>query len=82
MQYEAPHSAGFFYRQMSKGTMPGISRSTCMTRRSDSKQQTYSAEKARQGEIILRTPLRRFIFIAGLAGMVILAIVLSVFSYH
>lgn len=62
--------------------MPEISRSTCMNRRSDSEQKTYSAEKARQGEIILRTPLRRFIFIAGLVGMVILAIVLSVFSYH
>jgi hypothetical protein len=53
-----------------------------MTRRSDSEQKNYSAEKVRQGEIILRTPLRRFIFIAGLAGTVILAIVLSVLSYH
>jgi len=31
------------------------------------------ADKARQGEIILRTPFRRAVFIAGLAGAVILA---------
>jgi hypothetical protein len=30
------------------------------------------AEKARGGEIILRTPLRRAIFIGGLAGAVVL----------
>jgi hypothetical protein len=35
------------------------------------------AEKARGGEIILRTPLRRAIFIAGLAGAVVLALVLA-----
>jgi hypothetical protein len=44
--------------------------------------QPYPAEKARGGEIILRTPLRRIIFIAGLAGAVLLAIVLSVFAWH
>src|SRR5437660_6997896 len=32
----------------------------------------YPAEKARGGEIILRTPLRRAIFIGGLAGAVVL----------
>lgn len=34
-----------------------------------------SAEKARQGEIILRTRTRLVIFFAGLAGAVILAVV-------
>ena len=37
----------------------------------------YPAEKARGGEIILRTPLRRAIFIGGLAGAVALALVLA-----
>jgi hypothetical protein len=37
----------------------------------------YPADKARGGEIILRTPARRAIFIAGLAGAVVLALVLS-----
>jgi len=42
----------------------------------------YPAEKARGGEIILRTSGRRIIFIAGLAGAVLLAILLSVFASH
>jgi hypothetical protein len=42
----------------------------------------YPAEKARGGEIILRAPLRRIIFIAGLAGAVVLAVLLSVFAWH
>ena len=37
----------------------------------------YSAQDVRGGEIILRTPARRLIFIAGLAGFVILVLVLS-----
>ncbi len=39
----------------------------------------YPAEKARSGEIILRTPLRRTIFIAGLVGIVVLLILLRIF---
>ena len=39
------------------------------------------AERARQGEIVLRTPLRRAVFIAGLAGAVILAAILVVVSW-
>lgn len=35
-----------------------------------------SAERARQGEIVLRSRLSRLIFIAGLAGAVILGLVL------
>jgi hypothetical protein len=37
--------------------------------------EAYPAEKARQGEIILRRPWQRVVFIAGLAGAVILALV-------
>jgi hypothetical protein len=39
--------------------------------------QSYPAEKARGGDIILNTPLRRGLFVAGLAGAVALALVLS-----
>jgi uncharacterized membrane protein YdcZ (DUF606 family) len=39
----------------------------------------YPAEKARGGEIILNTPARRWIFIAGLVGAVLLVLVLSLF---
>jgi hypothetical protein len=37
--------------------------------------QNYPAEKARQGEIILKTPLQRIIFIGGLAGMLVIGLV-------
>jgi hypothetical protein len=37
----------------------------------------YPAEKARGGRIILKTPLQRGIFIAGLVGAVILVLVLA-----
>jgi hypothetical protein len=40
-------------------------------------QAPYPAEKARGGEIILDTPLRRTIFIAGLVGAVVLALILA-----
>jgi hypothetical protein len=36
----------------------------------------YPAEKARGGVIVLRTPLRRAIFIAGLVGIVVLLLLL------
>lgn len=38
---------------------------------------TFSGRDVRQGEIILRTPLRRAIFIIGLVGVVIVAFLLS-----
>jgi hypothetical protein len=38
---------------------------------------TISAEDARSGEIILRTRARRAIFIAGLVGFVLLALILA-----
>jgi hypothetical protein len=37
----------------------------------------YPADKARQGEIILRSRWQRALFIAGLTGAVILALVLT-----
>jgi hypothetical protein len=36
---------------------------------------TYPAHKAQQGDIVLRTPARRAIFIAGLIGALILALI-------
>jgi len=39
--------------------------------------QSYPAEKARGGEIILNTPLKRGLFVTGLAAAVALALVLS-----
>jgi hypothetical protein len=38
----------------------------------------YPAEKARQGESILRSKLQRFIFIAGLAGIVVFAFLVAI----
>jgi hypothetical protein len=38
----------------------------------------YPAEKARQGEIVLKTRLQRAVFIAGLAGLVVLALLINV----
>ena len=40
----------------------------------------YPAEKARGGESILRTKARKAIFIAGLAGCVLLALLVSLFA--
>lgn len=39
--------------------------------------QGYPAYKARQGEVILKTRLQRAIFIAGLAGLFVAAVVMS-----
>jgi hypothetical protein len=41
-------------------------------------QKPYPAEKARGGEIILNTPGRRAIFLTGLIGAVVLAVVLMI----
>ncbi len=55
-----------------------------MAKKPDPKQrrQTIGAQDARQGEIILRTRARRIIFIAGLAGVVVLALLVSVFGFR
>jgi hypothetical protein len=49
--------------------------------RSQPTSQVIPAARARQGEIILRTPLRRAVFVAGLVGAVILAILIAVWTY-
>lgn len=41
-----------------------------------------SEEKARQGYIALRKPWQRAVFIAGLAGFVILAVAVRFFAWH
>lgn len=41
--------------------------------------QPYVAEKARGGEIVLKKPLQRWVFIAGLVGAVLLVLILSLF---
>jgi hypothetical protein len=41
-------------------------------------QKPYPAEKARGGEIILNTPARRAIFLTGLIGAIVLAVVLMI----
>jgi hypothetical protein len=43
-------------------------------------QEPYPAEKARGDEIILNTPARRLIFIAGFVGIAVLLIVLGIFA--
>jgi hypothetical protein len=45
-------------------------------KKSESDPAGYPAEKARQGEIILRTRLQRIIFIAGLVGCALLVLIL------
>ncbi len=51
-----------------------------MASNGDREQMTYPAEKARQGEIILRTPLHRMIFLAGLVGIVLVAALWVIFA--
>jgi hypothetical protein len=41
-------------------------------------QKPYPAEKARGGEIILNTSARRAIFLTGLIGAVVLAVILMI----
>lgn len=45
-----------------------------MTNNENIKPKTYPAEKARQGEIILRQPWQRIVFAAGLIGLVVFAV--------
>jgi hypothetical protein len=42
--------------------------------------QTYSAERTRQGEIVLRSRAARLIFIAGLVGAIVLGFALLVYG--
>jgi hypothetical protein len=41
---------------------------------------THPAEKVRGGEIILKTKARKTIFIVGLAGCMVLALLISLFA--
>ncbi|HLH11575.1 MAG TPA: peptide ABC transporter permease [Methylovirgula sp.] len=45
------------------------------------RQIAYPAEKARQGEIILKTRTRRMIFLAGLVGIVLIAALWFAFGH-
>jgi hypothetical protein len=40
----------------------------------------YPAEKARQGEIILRRPWQRYIFFGSLAAIVVLLLILRILA--
>ena len=42
----------------------------------------YSAQQVRQGDIVLRKPWQRRVFIAGLVATVVLAIVLMLVGAH
>lgn len=42
----------------------------------------YPAEKARGGEIILRQPWQRWVFIGGLVGIFVLLVVLRLIVQH
>jgi hypothetical protein len=48
-----------------------------MVREGPAQPTPYPAEKARGGEIILKSPARRAIFVAGLIGTVVLVLVLA-----
>ena len=48
---------------------------------SDPRQPIYRDQDARQGEIILRTRTRRIIFIAGLVGAVLLALISTILMH-
>jgi len=47
-----------------------------MVREGPAQPAPYPAEKARGGEIILRTPLRRMIFLGWLIGVAVIALAL------
>jgi hypothetical protein len=51
-----------------------------MVREGPAQPPPYPAEKARGGEIILRTPLRRMVFIGGLIAVAAVALVLAVWG--
>jgi hypothetical protein len=42
-------------------------------------QPPYPAEKAGGGEIVLKTPVQRWVFVAGLVGTVLLVLILGLF---
>lgn len=46
----------------------------------ETQSKAYPAEKARGGDVILKSPLQRWTFIAGLAGAVLLVLALALFA--
>ena len=52
-----------------------------MSKDRDTEGPVFSGQNARQGEIILRTRAKRIIFIAGLVGIVVLALVVSLAAH-
>jgi hypothetical protein len=42
----------------------------------------YSAQQVRQGDIVLRKPWQRGVFVAGLLGAIVLAILLVLIGAH
>jgi hypothetical protein len=52
-----------------------------MSKDRDSEGPVFSGQNARQGEIILRTRTQRIIFIAGLVGIVALALLVSLAAH-
>lgn len=51
-----------------------------MAERHEAEKQPYPAEKARQGEIVLRRRRQRLIFFGGLIGIVILVLLGSLLT--
>lgn len=47
----------------------------------ESQEQAYPAEKARQGEIILKRRWQRIVFISGLVGFILLALIMGFAPY-
>ena len=52
-----------------------------MSKDRDNEEPVFSGQNARQGEIILRTRAQRIIFIAGLVGIVVLALLVSLAAH-
>ncbi|WP_434721589.1 peptide ABC transporter permease [Mesorhizobium sp. RIZ17] len=52
-----------------------------MSKDRNGKGPVFSGQDARQGEIILRTRVQRIIFIAGLVGIVVLALMVSLAAH-
>jgi hypothetical protein len=53
-----------------------------MTEKNSQEPRTYPAEKARQGEIILRTRLQRILFFGGLGAAFIFALAALFMRLH
>jgi hypothetical protein len=71
--WNTANAATFLLRKEAKGNAD-------MDRKASGRpQRPYPAEKARGGEVVLKRPLQRWVFAAGLVGAVLLALILSLF---